>query len=169
MCVRVCVFFTLTDRASTIGPTQGLPKRRHYTKLSLSSRVPFFYLYLVPVCMFCFCSFLFVVFVFKEKSEIVVFFCSCWSFVDVPPIFFCPADHVVPDCCCFLRINRSGLNQTQEYTWTEKDQRNIYQAPMRAKEKHKHTKKRQRERNRNNKIHMPGKYRRGAFDRESLA
>ena len=24
--------------------------------------------------------------------------------------------------------------------WTEKDQRNIYQAPMRAKEKHKHTK-----------------------------
>ena len=52
-------------------------------------------------------------------------------------------------CCCFLHINRSGLNHTQKYTWlpiryvvcwTEKDQRNIYRAPMRAKEKHKHTK-----------------------------
>ena len=46
--------------------------------------------------------------------------------------------------CCFLHINRSGLNHTQYYTWlpiryvvcwTERDQRNIYQAPMRAKEK----------------------------------
>ena len=52
-------------------------------------------------------------------------------------------------CCCFLHINRSGLNHTQYYTWlpiryvvcwAERDQRNIYQAPMRAKEKHKHTK-----------------------------
>ena len=48
-----------------------------------------------------------------------------------------------PYCCCFLHINRSGLNHTQYYTWlpmryvvcwTERDQRNIYQAPMRAKE-----------------------------------
>ena len=58
----------------------------------------------------------------------------------------------VPSCCCsccFLHINRSGLNHTQYYTWlpiryvvcwAERDQRNIYQAPMRAKEKHKHTK-----------------------------
>ena len=47
-------------------------------------------------------------------------------------------------CCCFIHINRSGLNHTQYYTWlpiryvvcwTERDQRNIYQAPMRAKEK----------------------------------
>ena len=54
-------------------------------------------------------------------------------------------------CCCFLHINRSGLNHTQYYTWlpiryvvcwTERDQRNIYQAPMRAKE----------ERNKNSKI-----------------
>ena len=52
-------------------------------------------------------------------------------------------------CCCFLHINRSGLNHTQYYTrlpiryvvyWTERDQRNIYQAPMRANEKHKQTK-----------------------------
>ena len=55
---------------------------------------------------------------------------------------------IVLETCCFLHIiNRSCLNHTtQKYTslpiryvvyWTEKDQRNIYQAPMRAKEKHK--------------------------------
>ena len=37
------------------------------------------------------CSFLFVVF-----YVFVFFFCSHWSLVDVPLIFFCPADHV-PD------------------------------------------------------------------------
>ena len=37
------------------------------------------------------CSFLFVVF-----CVFVFFFCSHWSLVDVPLIFFCPADHV-PD------------------------------------------------------------------------
>ena len=40
---------------------------------------------------------------------------------------------------------------------------------MRAKEKHKHTKNDKEKRNRNNKIHMPEKDRRRAFDRESLA
>ena len=41
---------------------------------------------------FCYsCSFLFVVF-----CVFVFFFCSHWSVVDVPLIFFCPADHV-PD------------------------------------------------------------------------
>ena len=53
-------------------------------------RVPFFYLFLA--CVFCFCSFLFVV----SVSFRYIFFCSRWSFVDVPLIFFCPADHV-PD------------------------------------------------------------------------
>ena len=50
-------------------------------------RVPFFYLFLA--CVFCYCSFLFVVFV-------LLFVVLFLSFVDVPPIFFCPADHV-PD------------------------------------------------------------------------
>ena len=49
-------------------------------------RVPFFYLFLACVC--CFCSFLFVVFVFVV---VVLFFCSRWSFADVPLIFFCPS------------------------------------------------------------------------------
>ena len=39
---------------------------------------------------FCYsCSFLFAVF-----CVFVFFFCSHWSLVDVPLIFFCPADHV---------------------------------------------------------------------------
>ena len=47
--------------------------------------------------------------------------------------------------CCFLHINRSGLNHNTQYyawlpiryvvCWTERDQRNIYQAPMRAKKR----------------------------------
>ena len=52
-------------------------------------RMPLVYLSLT--CEFCYsCSFLFVVCVF------CVFLCSHWSLVDVPLIFFCPADHV-PD------------------------------------------------------------------------
>ena len=53
-------------------------------------RMPLVYLFLT--CVFCYsCSFLFVVF-----CMFVFFFCSHWSLVDVPLIFFCPADHV-PD------------------------------------------------------------------------
>ena len=49
------------------------------------------FVHLFLACAFCYsCSFLFVVFV------CVFFFCSHWSLVDVPLIFFCPADHV-PD------------------------------------------------------------------------
>ena len=59
----------------------------HYAKLSLSNapRLSFsglcILLFLLSLCRFC-------LFVF--------FFCSHWSLVDVPLIFFCPADHV-PD------------------------------------------------------------------------
>ena len=60
----------------------------HYAKLSLSSALRLSFsgmcillLLFLSLCHFC-------VFVF--------FFCSHWSFVDVPLIFFCPADHV-PD------------------------------------------------------------------------
>ena len=76
--------------------------------------------------------------------------------VILPNCVFLPGDHgrdfdvsLLCCCCCILHINRSGLNHTQQYTWlpiryvvcwAERDQRNIYQAPTRAKEKHKHTK-----------------------------
>ena len=58
----------------------------HYPKLSLSNALRlyfsgmcillFLFLYLCRFCLF------------------VLFFCSHWSLVDVPLIFFCPADHV---------------------------------------------------------------------------
>ena len=55
-------------------------------------RMPLVYLFLT--CVFCYsCSFLFVVFC---CCVFVFLFCSHWSLVDVPLIFFCPADHV-PD------------------------------------------------------------------------
>ena len=80
--------------------------------------------YLFLACIFCYsCSFLFVVFKRKIRTHLdllsipqlggqnvktfrwdqrlqiqlfVFLFCSYWSLVDVPLIFFCPADHV-PD------------------------------------------------------------------------
>ena len=64
------------------------------SRLALSNylyRVPFFYIFLA--CVFCYCSFLFVV---------LFCFLLCFLlslelyFVDLPLIFFCPADHV-PD------------------------------------------------------------------------
>ena len=64
-----------------------MARGRHYAKLSLSNaaRLSFsdlcilLFLFL-SLCRLCFC----------------VFLCSHWSLVDVPLIFFCPADHV-PD------------------------------------------------------------------------
>ena len=60
----------------------------HYVKLSLSNapRLSF-----SDLCILLFLFLLFVVF-----CMFVFFFCSHWSLVDVPLIFFCPADHV-PD------------------------------------------------------------------------
>ena len=60
----------------------------YYVKLSLSNapRLSFSDLCILLFLFLSLCRF----FVF------VFFFCSHWSLVDVPPIFFCPADHV-PD------------------------------------------------------------------------
>ena len=61
----------------------------HYAKLSLSSaiRLSFSGMCILLLLLFLsLCRFLFVFF----------FFCSHWSLVYVPSIFFCPADHV-PD------------------------------------------------------------------------
>ena len=51
-------------------------------------RVPPFYIFLE--CVFCYCSFIFVI---SVLFRYVFLFCSLWSFVDVPLIFFCPTDH----------------------------------------------------------------------------
>ena len=60
----------------------------HYAKLSLSNapRLSFSGL----------CILLFLFLSLRRFCLFVFFFCSHWSLVDVPLIFFCPADHV-PD------------------------------------------------------------------------
>ena len=67
-----------------------MARGRHYAKLSLSNapRLSFSDLCILSFLFPFSLSFLFCVFVF--------FFCSHWSLVDVPLIFFCRADHV-PD------------------------------------------------------------------------
>ena len=64
-----------------------MARGRHYAKLPLSNaaRLSFSDLFILlflflSLCRLCVC----------------VFLCSHWSLVDVPLIFFCPADHV-PD------------------------------------------------------------------------
>ena len=61
---------------------------RHYAKLSLSNALR---LSFSGMCI--------LLFLFLSRCRfclLVVFFCSHWRLIDVPLIFFCPADHV-PD------------------------------------------------------------------------
>ena len=70
-----------------------MARGRHYAKLSLSNapRLSFSHLCILLFMFLSLCRFFFFFF-----SVFVFFFCSHWSLVDVPLIFFCPADHV-PD------------------------------------------------------------------------
>ena len=65
-----------------------MARGRHYAKLSLSNapRLSFSDLCILLFLFLSLCRF----------CVFVLFFCSQWSLVDVPLIFFCPADHV-PD------------------------------------------------------------------------
>ena len=64
-----------------------MARGRHYAKLSLSNAAR---LSLTGLCI--------LLFLFLSLCRLCVcaFLCSLWSLVDVPLIFFCPADHV-PD------------------------------------------------------------------------
>ena len=64
-----------------------MARGRHYAKLSLSNAARLSFSDL--------CSLLFM-FLSLCRLCVCVFLCSQWSLVDVPLIFFCPADHV-PD------------------------------------------------------------------------
>ena len=64
-----------------------MARGRHYAKLSLSNAARLSFSDL--------CSLLFM-FLSLCRLCVCVFLCSHWSLVDVPLIFFCPADHV-PD------------------------------------------------------------------------
>ena len=62
----------------------------HYAKLSLSSalRLSFSGMRILLFLFLSLCRFCLFVFFF------LFFFCSHWSLVDVPLVFFCPTDHV---------------------------------------------------------------------------
>ena len=64
-----------------------MARGRHYAKLSLSNAAR------LSFSDLCILSFLFLSLC---RLSVCVFLCSHWSLVDVPLIFFCPADHV-PD------------------------------------------------------------------------
>ena len=64
-----------------------MARGRHYAKLSLSNAAR---LSFSDLCILLF------LFLFLCRLCVCVFLCSHWSLVDVPLIFFCPADHV-PD------------------------------------------------------------------------
>ena len=71
----------------------------HYDKLSLSNAPRLSFSGMCIILLFLFLSLCrFCLFVF--------FFCSHWSLVDVPLIFFCPADHVPDWHWVRLRPNR---------------------------------------------------------------
>ena len=98
-----------------------MARGRHYAKLSLSNAAR---LSFSDLCILLF------MFLSLSRLCVCVFLCSHWSLVDVPLIFFCPADHV-PDWqprvllgmvearsvnvkkTTTTTINRSGLNHTQ--------------------------------------------------------
>ena len=64
-----------------------MARGRHYAKLSLSNAAR---LSFSDLCILLF------MFLSLCRLCVCVFLCSYWSLVDVPLIFFCPADHV-PD------------------------------------------------------------------------
>ena len=79
-------FFFLGCTVASRGGYQ-MARGRHYAKLSLSNAAR---LSFSDLCILLF------MFLSLCRLCVCVFLCSHWSLVDVPLIFFCPADHV-PD------------------------------------------------------------------------
>ena len=81
-----CFFVFLGCMVASWGGYQ-MARGRHYAKLSLSNAAR---LSFSDLCILLF------MFLSLCRLCVCVFLCSHWSLVDVPLIFFCPADHV-PD------------------------------------------------------------------------
>ena len=79
---RMTILYTVTSRGG-----YQMARGRHYAKLSLSNAAR---LSFSDLCILLF------MFLSLCRLCVCVFLCSHWSLVDVPLIFFCPADHV-PD------------------------------------------------------------------------
>ena len=84
--LRVVFFVFLGCMVASRGGYQ-MARGRHYAKLSLSNAAR---LSFSDLCILLF------MFLSLCRLCVCVFLCSHWSLVDVPLIFFCPADHV-PD------------------------------------------------------------------------
>ena len=84
--LRVVFFVFLGCTVASRGGYQ-MARGRHYAKLSLSNAAR---LSFSDLCILLF------MFLSLCRLCVYVFLCSHWSLVDVPLIFFCPADHV-PD------------------------------------------------------------------------
>ena len=84
--LRVVFFVFLGCTVASRGGYQ-MARGRHYAKLSLSNAAR---LSFSDLCILLF------MFLSLCRLCVCVFLCSHWSLVDVPLIFFCPADHV-PD------------------------------------------------------------------------
>ena len=87
--LRVVVVFFLFFFGCMVASRGGyrMARGRHYAKLSLSNAAR---LSFSDLCILLF------LFLSLCRLCVCVFLCSHWSLVDVPLIFFCPADHV-PD------------------------------------------------------------------------
>ena len=84
--LRAVFLFFLGCTVASRGGYQ-IARGRHYAKLSLSNAAR---LSFSDLCILLF------MFLSLCRLCVCVFLCSHWSLVDVPLIFFCPADHV-PD------------------------------------------------------------------------
>ena len=84
--LRAVFLFFLGCTVASRGGYQ-MARGRHYAKLSLSNAAR---LSFSDLCILLF------MFLSLCRLCVCVFLCSHWSLVDVPLIFFCPADHV-PD------------------------------------------------------------------------
>ena len=80
-------FFVFFGRMVASRGGYRMARGRHYAKLSLSNAAR---LSFSDLCILLF------LFLSLCRLCVCVFLCSHWSLVDVPLIFFCPADHV-PD------------------------------------------------------------------------
>ena len=82
-----CFFFVFLGCMVASRGGYQMARGRHYAKLSLSNAAR---LSFSDLCILLF------MFLSLCRLCVCVFLCSHWSLVDVPLIFFCPADHV-PD------------------------------------------------------------------------
>ena len=85
--LRVVFFFFFLGCMVASRGRYRMARGRHYAKLSLSNAAR---LSFSDLCILLF------MFLSLCRLCVCVFLCSHWSLVDVPLIFFCPADHV-PD------------------------------------------------------------------------